>query len=90
MQHRIHFYWTTQCVATVQCDELGVLVDKWSVWVTLSKHPADDKAPACSSDLFLDRNTFCFYWDNAHANICKHTQFTTIPGYTARQGAGPV
>lgn len=39
--------------------------------MTMSKHPADDKAPASGSDLFLDGSTFCFYWDNADAHIQK-------------------
>ena len=46
--------------------------------MTLSKHPADDKAPASSSDLFLDRNTLRFYWDNVHTHIYKtHTNTQT-------------
>lgn len=37
--------------------------------MSMSKHPADDKAPASGSDLFLDGSTFCFYWDNADTHF---------------------
>lgn len=40
---------------------------------TQSKHGADDKAPAFTSDLFGDRNTLSFYWDITHSTLlCVH------------------
>lgn len=92
MLHCIHFYCNTPCVVIVQYDILGVLGDESSVWATLSKHPADDKAPASSSNLFLDRNTFSFYWCKVY--MCTHLQTQRrTHRYSWTQldrGAGPV
>lgn len=77
MLHCIHFYCNTPCVVIVQYDILGVLGDESSVWATLGKHPADDKAPASSSNLFLDRNTFSFYWCKVYVYTHLQTQRRT-------------